>query len=203
MIKQSNISGVILAAGSSSRMKDLKPLLPFRGKPLLEGIIATALHSELDRIVVVLGHEADRIVRKIDFSGVGLVINENFGAGQSSSMQVGLKEVRADSRAVVFLLADQPLISVETINHLIRSYRHSPADIIAPGSAERKGNPVLFSRSLFPEIMKISGDRGGRALFSMFRETIRYLELSKDSLFFDLDTPEDYEKLIKDYGDED
>lgn len=189
------ITGIILAAGSSQRMGKAKQLLPFQGKPLLQSVIDNARCSDLKSVFLVLGYKWREISAALDFAGVDLVINGQYDEGQSASIKSGLKSVSQECQAAVFLLGDQPLVSTELINRLIDRYQSTGAPIIIPTCGGERGNPVLMDRSLFPELLRIEGDLGGRAVFSRYSESIDFFEVESTEVLTDIDTPEDYKEL--------
>ncbi len=190
-----SISGVILAAGTSRRMGRSKALLPWRGLPLLGWVIANARRSRLDDLVVVLGHQADMVRRQVDFQGATVVTNREYRRGQSSSLQAGLQAVPAGCTAVLFLLADQPLVDAAIIDPLLDAFHRQPASLILPVHQGRRGNPVLVARALFPQVHSLSGDTGLRPLFPALQGQLREVAVPGPAIHLDLDTLEEYRQL--------
>jgi molybdenum cofactor cytidylyltransferase len=188
----SRIAGVVLAAGSSTRLEGTKQLLPFKGKPIVKHVVEAALAGGLDPIIVVVGEGEVGIREALRDLPVSIVRNPEPDLGQGSSLQVGVGEIDPTIEAAVFLLADMPLISSELIESLISRYQLNLSPIIVPFSEGKRGNPVLFDRITFEPLARIEGDQGGRALFSQFE--IDMVEWD-DSIHFDIDTPEDLEEL--------
>ncbi|MDQ3411935.1 MAG: nucleotidyltransferase family protein, partial [Chloroflexota bacterium] len=118
-----SVSGIILAAGQSSRLGRSKQLLPLAGRPLLAHVIAHAAASDLDETILVLGHEATAIAAALGDLGQRTMINPEYAAGQSTSVRAGLSAVSPESDAVMFLLGDQPTVTSEIINALLTAYR--------------------------------------------------------------------------------
>ena len=190
------ISGIILAAGRSERMGQIKQLLPFRGRPLLAHSVETALGSSLNEVVVVLGHGAAQIKEAVAFGHARVLINEGHKAGQSSSMIAGLSCVSDRTTAALFLLGDQPLLSREVVNRIIQEYKQTNAWIIIPTYHGKRGNPVLVSHNLFARLMSIHGDLGAREVFKEFAEKIKEVEVDDACILRDIDTLEDYKNLL-------
>jgi molybdenum cofactor cytidylyltransferase len=191
------ISGVVLAAGESSRIGETKQLLAFRGSTILGRVIANARGSLLKEIIVVLGHDADKIQRQVDFAGVKVVLNDDYKQGQSSSLKMGLNNVSNRSRAAMFLLGDQPLVDECVINRMIRAYEESLSPIVIPVFAGRRGNPVVIGRELFGELADAAkGDAGARVLFNHHAGLINYVEMDSSFIHADVDTVEDYNNLV-------
>jgi len=194
-IPSKKIAGIILAAGSSSRMGKTKQLLPFGKTTLLGQVIQTAGESALHEIIVVLGHCADEIERTIDFSGTKIIRNTAYPKGQSTSLIKGLETVSPVCDAALFLLGDQPLVTAAIINRLIDAFETSSAPIVIPYCNGKRGNPVIIARPLFHRLTSLSADTGARALFDEFKESILNVSIPNDAILIDVDTIDDYEKL--------
>lgn len=190
------VAGVILAAGSSSRIGEVKQLLGFRQTTLLGQVVENANGCLLDEVILVLGHGADEIRKALRFEGVRVVINEAHAQGQSTSLRAGLSDVSEDTDAVMFILGDQPLVGSEVMNALIDGYCRTRAPIVLPTHRGRRGNPVVIDRTLFARVESITGDVGARVLFQEYAEEIVEIDVEDDSIHFDLDTWEDYQKLL-------
>ncbi len=199
MKAQPKVAGIVLAAGSSSRMGRPKQLLPFRGRTVLEWVVDNALASGLHRVIVVLGHEAEAVKPLMEQRKVTTIVNPSYGEGQSSSLKAGLRELSGDCEAALFLLGDQPLVTPETINHLITVFADSPSPIIIPTFNNQRGNPVLFSRVTFPRMEALRGDCGARPLFREYAGEIRSVAVHTPAILFDLDTEDDYHRLLKEF----
>ena len=124
------------------------------------------------------------------------MINPDWEQGQSASIRQGLNSINSNIEGAVFLLADMPLVSSALIQELIQTHRSSLSPIVAPQVGERWGNPVLFDRMTFEDLMRLEGDRGGRALFDSF--AIRPVAAGDEALF-DCDTQEDLAWLVSNY----
>lgn len=199
MKAQLKVAGIVLAAGRSSRMGQPKQLLSFRGRTILEWTVDNALASSLHRVIVVLGHDAASVQPFIEQRGVDLVINPSPEAGQSSSLKAGLHALTNEIDAALFLLGDQPLVAPETIDRIVATFAAFPSPIVMPTFNGKRGNPVLFSRQTFPRIETLSGDCGARALFQEYAGDIRSVDVHTPTILFDLDTPEDYRRLLEEF----
>jgi len=188
------VAAVVLAAGGSSRFGSPKQLLAWKGKTLLEHVVDTALESSVQQVVVVLGHEAPRIGALLGHRSAELVVNAHWAAGQSSSIRTGLQAVQETCEACLFILADQPNLTSALLDQLVARYRRTLAPIVAPVCRGRRGNPVLFSRALFRELLHVRGDQGGRQVMRHHEHEIETLEVADESLFLDIDTVDDYER---------
>ena len=189
------LTGVILAAGSSSRIGQVKQLLAFRETTVLGQVIENAVGSLLDEVILVLGHGADEIQKAVRVEGVRVVINEAYALGQSTSLRAGLSAVVTDTDAVMFILGDQPLVGPEVMNALIDGYCRTRAPIVLPTHRGRRGNPAVVDRTLFSRVESLTGDVGARVLFQEYADEIVEIDVDDDSIHFDLDAWEDYEEL--------
>ncbi len=197
MSRTPRVAGIILAAGKSSRMGRTKQLLPFRGQTILECVVDCALASSLQRVIVVLGHQADALEPLLKGRDVTVVINCLYDKGQSTSLKAGLRAVTEEDEAVLFLLGDQPLVTPETINRILTAYETSPASpIVLPVFEGKRGNPVLFSRETFSRLETLSEDQGARPLFEEYAGRILPVPVADPSIHFDIDTEGDYQRLL-------
>jgi len=190
------VSGIILAAGSASRMGKTKQLLPFKGRPILEHVISNARLSNLYEIIVVLGQSAKKIQHDIDLTSTKTIINNEYIKGQSTSLIKGLEKISPLCDAAMFLLADQPLITPVTINTIIKAFENSNLSITIPYYNDIRGNPVIIAKSLFQNLKSLSGDTGPRILFNNFKDSILKVPVQDKAILIDVDTQNDYKKLI-------
>ncbi|MGE5374759.1 MAG: nucleotidyltransferase family protein, partial [Bacteroidota bacterium] len=126
------------------------------------------------------------------------VYNPGWQEGQASSIRAGLGDpaVRRAAGAAIFLLADQPQVTPSILRALMEKHAEDLYPVVAPMVMDRRANPVLFDRSVFPEMAALQGDVGGRAIFRQYR--VEYLPWHDDRLLLDVDTPEMYQRLISD-----
>ena len=187
-------AGIILAAGSSSRYGQPKQLLEWKGKSFIRHVTETALRSALEPVVVVTGFRHAEIESQLQDLPVSIVYNADYEQGQSTSIKAGISALPANVGSAVFLLADQPQIPVEVIRALVEAHCSDLQAILAPLVLEEKrANPVLFDRVTFPSLLTLQGDVGGRGIFD--KHKVSYLPWHDDILIFDVDKPEDYERL--------
>ena len=206
-------AGIILAAGASTRFGQPKQLLDWRGEPFVRVVVQTALEAGLSPVLVVTGANADEVESKIKDLPVIIIRNENWQSGQSSSIRAGIHALphptfghppqiqkdlgRAGEGSAIFLLSDQPQITADVMRALIEHHTTELYPIIAPlVMMEQRANPVLFDRTTFPDLLKLEGNVGGRAIFSKY--PVEYLPWHDDRLLLDVDKPEDYQRLIED-----
>ena len=192
------VAGIILAAGSSSRFGSPKQLLPWRGTSVLNSVVDVAIQTGLSPVIIVLGANADLIEPEL-LDGCFVVRNDKWSLGQSSSIRVGLAELPEDTEGVLILLGDQPQINPLFCASIIQKGLDS-GKITIPYVNDRRANPVFFPKHTVDRLGEVTGDRGGRAIFSEFQ--VELLPWLDDCMAMDIDTPEDYEKLKACYTSE-
>ncbi len=205
------IATIILAAGSSSRMGmgRHKLLLPLGNQPVLAHALDAALASQARPIVVVLGHQAEQVSQSIatynQHPAIKLVENLDYQQGMSTSLRVGIRHIMYDDElahtitAALILLGDQPLMTAQIINALLATRQTTQKRIIVPLYAGKRGNPVLFDASLFPELVTVSGDEGGRRVIEQHRQDVATVELGGVMARYDVDTWETYEQVVAEW----
>jgi molybdenum cofactor cytidylyltransferase len=187
------ISGVILAAGTSSRLGRPKQLLELGGKPILQQTIDRAASSGLDEIVLVLGHEAARIRAAVRLPPFGrTVVNPEYHSGQASSLRAALGAVDPRADAAVVLLGDQPEADPHDIGVVLDAWRAAAAPVARAVYRGTPGHPVVIARVVFGEFDAAAGDDGGRSVLAGFE----VLEVKFDAPApTDIDTWEQYEEV--------
>ncbi len=188
------VAAMVLAAGESRRFGSPKQLLPWGETTLLEHVVNVALKSTVEKTIVVLGHRAEQFSGLLQGRPLQVVINEEWRGGLSTSVKAGLRALPANCDACLFLLADQPNVTSQLVDSVLRRYRRTLAPIVAPVHRGRRGNPVLFSRRLFPELLETEGDQGGRELILRHRDQMELVEVGEEDIFLDIDTIDDYRR---------
>jgi len=186
------INAIILAAGRSKRMGKPKPLLRFNDQTFLEHIISVLKHSEVDRITVVLGAEADKITQSADLSGTNIVINKDYQKGQLSSLTAEIKESPEDTEAILICLVDNPFITEEVVNKIVQTFKETNNPIIVPVFDKERGHPTLFSKSLFHELLNAPEDKGARHVLYSNEDKVLELEVSGRGILIGINTEDDY-----------
>jgi molybdenum cofactor cytidylyltransferase len=206
-------AAIILAAGSSSRMGGgrHKLLLPLGGRPVLAHVIDAATASQARPILIVLGHQADKVRTHIKpyttHQDITLIENANYLQGMSTSLRMGVQILLSDNYrtastsyqvdSALIMLGDQPLITSRVIDMLITAYRTTGRSIVAPLYKGKRGSPVLFDESLFPELIEVTGDEGGRTVLERHRQEVELVEMGDVLANYDVDTWEAYQQVVE------
>jgi len=187
-----HVTAVILAAGRSTRMGGPNKLLAdLGGKPLVRIVTEQALASKAKSVIVVTGHQADLVEKALDGLDVKFVRNPDFALGLASSVKAGVSAIPGEADGAVICLGDMPMISAQLIDHLIEAFAPDRGNLIAiPVSDGRRGNPVLWSRRFFNELMTLDGDIGARHLIAKHGEAVAEVPVEGFGAFLDVDTPQ-------------
>ncbi|WP_445489075.1 NTP transferase domain-containing protein [Rhodopseudomonas sp. RCAM05734] len=187
-----NVAAIVLAAGRSTRMGGPNKLLAdLGGKPLVRIVAEQAVASKASSVIVVTGHQADLVEQALAGLNVSFVRNPDFAAGLASSVKAGIKAVPADADGAVVCLGDMPLIDTLLIDRMIEAFAPDRGSLIAvPVSDGRRGNPVLWSRRFFGELMTLDGDVGARHLIMKHAEAVTEVPVEGHAAFLDIDTPQ-------------
>jgi molybdenum cofactor cytidylyltransferase len=195
------IVAIVLAAGESSRMGRPKALLPIAGTTFIETIVGALKQSRVGEIVVVLGHNAEEMKQHIEHLPVTVVINHDYKRGQLSSLQAAIRYLTASEHAVdgiLVHLVDHPYLNPVLVDCMIESFYAAQKLIVLPRYQMRRGHPVIFSASLFDELLKAPVDQGAKAVVNAHRSDTLELETDEVGIAIDIDTPEEYRQHVKD-----
>ena len=187
------IAGVVLAAGTSSRLGANKLLLRLDAEPLVRRAARQAVEAGLSPVIVVLGHEAERVASALGGLAVETVMNPAYRAGRHGSMQTGIEHVPGDCAAAVVLLGDMPLVTAAMIAGLAERFRRSAEPLVLSLYGEVQAPPTLYARSLFPAIAR-AGAGGGREIVLAHRSEAAEIRWPV-ALLADVDRPEDAARL--------
>lgn len=187
-------TGLVLAAGSSSRLGQPKQLLEYRAKPLLQTVVDNALAAAFDQVIVAIGGAAPEVRIAVDFGPATVAENVAFTTGCSSSIVAALAEVDPRSQRLVLLLGDQPGVTVATINAMIEDPTDQP--LMVCRYDDGRGHPFGFDRVVFDDLLELQGDKAVWKLLEAGRHAVHELP-RPGPIPLDVDTWEDYEKLVE------
>ena len=190
------IYGIILAAGEGKRMGKVKLTLPLGDKQLIEWVLQAVKLAPLDKYFLVVRPEDKEMIKTGEKWGAEIVLNAEYRSGMSSSIKKALHQISSEELEGFFvLLGDQPLISSSLLYKMIRVFTPGKKEMIVPFYKDRQGNPVFFDGYWKDELMKLSGDVGGRVLIKAHPERIKRFKISDESILLDIDREEDYQKM--------
>ncbi|MFL5806135.1 MAG: NTP transferase domain-containing protein [Roseiflexaceae bacterium] len=189
------IAAIILAAGSATRMGRPKQLLDWGGRPLVRVVAEQALAASLGQVLVVVGAARDAVTAALEGLPLRIVANPDYAIGQSTSLRAGVAALGPDVAAALVMLGDQPFVTPAILGRITAEWRSSGASIVAPVYAGQRGNPVLFARAVFPELLTIAGDQGARGVLAADPARIRLVAFDDGRPLADIDTPDDYERF--------
>ena len=191
------ISGILLAAGLSSRMGEPKQLLPFGESTIVETVVDSMLGAKFDEVIVVVGHRASEIREQLGTRPVSTVFNPNYREGMLTSAQTGIRGLQ-ESDAFALMLVDQPFITSALIDRVVDAYVQTDQGIALPSYNYKRGHPVVFHQRYAGEILALGTDSGGvRTLFKKYSDDIHYVTVDTDRVLRDIDYREDYERALQ------
>jgi molybdenum cofactor cytidylyltransferase len=187
-----NIAAIVLAAGRSTRMGGPNKLLAeIGGKPLVRIAAEQALASRASPVIVVSGHQHERVAAALADLPVRLVHNPDFASGLGGSLKAGIAAVPPAADGAVVCLGDMPQVDASLINQLIAAFGPEKGALaVVPVLDGRRGNPVLWSRRFFPDLMAVEGDVGARHLIGRYSEAVAEVPVTGKAAMVDVDTPE-------------
>jgi len=184
------LAAVILSGGASSRMGSPKALLPYQGRPFLEHLLEITIHPDISVRRVVLGADAEFIAKAIPLKANEMIINSQWEKGQLSSIQAAVRKLPAGTEGMLLLLIDHPLISSALVGELIAQFYKSKKPIVLPVYEGRRGHPVIFSASLYPELLRAPLETGARAVVWAHAEEVEEVPTSEEGCVLNLNDPE-------------
>lgn len=193
------IVAVVLSAGESSRMGRPKALLPIDGRTFIENIVAALKKSSVAKVIVVLGHNADEMIQRIEHLPVEILVNPDYKLGQLSSLQVAVRrlEREPDCDGMLVHLVDHPYVNTELVQTMIKRYEDTGKLIVVPRYNGKRGHPVIFSRKLFSELLAAPVDQGAKAVVNAHRDDTLEIDTEAEGVTVDIDTPELYRQHVK------
>lgn len=193
------IVAVVLSAGESSRMGRPKALLPIDGQTFIERIVGALKQGGIERIVVVLGFNAEEMRRQIAHLPVEILVNPDYKLGQLSSLQVALRHLESDKSCAGMMvhLVDHPYIDPKLVSLMLQRFDESKPAIVVPRHQGKRGHPVIFSRKLFGELLGAPMDQGAKAVVNAHRDDTLEIDTEDAGITLDIDTPELYRQHVK------
>ncbi len=192
------IWAMILAAGESKRMGKPKLLLPFGEKTIIETVIDSVVQSKVEKVLVILDSNREKIEEKIKSFPLEIAVNPNFQSGMLSSVQFGFQALPENTQAVLVVLGDQPAISSAIIDKIIDAYKRTGKGIVLPVYKNERGHPVLIDMKYRNEVENLSPDIGLRGTVYNHPEDILEVEVETSSILRDIDDLENYKRGLKD-----
>jgi molybdenum cofactor cytidylyltransferase len=186
------VAAILLAAGRSSRMGAFKPLLPFGNKTVIECCIDYLREGGVETIVVVLGHRADELLKRL--SGVQFAVNPNPDSEMGASIAIGVGELPENTQATLIALVDHPAVPPTVVTTILDEWNQG-ARIVIPTWQRKGGHPVLVDLSFKPELLNLPANGGLWAFFESHREAVRRLPVDSPFIARDMDTWDDYKAL--------
>jgi molybdenum cofactor cytidylyltransferase len=201
------IPAIVLAAGRSTRMGRPKALLPVDDRDtFLTRIVRTFVSAEVDDVVIVLGHDAEPIAASFAASGLParFALNRDYDRGQLSSLRAGLNVAdRPGVSAALITLVDVPLVSAATVLAVLERYRQTHAPVVRPVNGARHGHPFIIDRSLFESLRDGDDRSGAKPIVRAHASVTGDVPVDDEGAFIDIDTIEDYQRVIRYRGDDD
>jgi len=191
------VAGVILAAGGSSRFGSLKQTLPWCDQNFVNTILKTARLAGLDSLLIVLGNRAEEVRDTITDEDVEILTNPDWEEGQSTSLKLAVKHLEADLAGAIFLMCDQPHLTVHFLASIAEQGRKR-SKVVVPYINDCRTSPVFFPASCFDNFNKLTGDEGGRQIMSECPVVL--FPWLDEMMAMDIDTLEDYRRVSEYFG---
>jgi molybdenum cofactor cytidylyltransferase len=191
------ISGILLAAGLSSRMGEPKQLLPFGESTIVETVVDSMLGAKFNEVIVVVGHCGAQVRAQLGTRPVRIVFNSDYREGMLTSAQTGIRTLQGNE-AFALMLVDQPFITSDLIDQVVSAYTQTNKGIALPSYNYKRGHPVIFHQRYAREILALDAESGGvRTLFKKYDDDIHYVTVDTDRVLRDIDYREDYERALR------
>jgi molybdenum cofactor cytidylyltransferase len=197
-MKSGRFAAIILAGGLSTRMKQFKPLLPLGKSTILDHVISTFSNNNID-VLLVAGYRRDTIESAIINKDIPIIYNPDYEKGMFTSVQAGVRKLKPEHRSFFILPADIPLVAEETIKILMDTGIKNPGKIIYPVFDGKRGHPPLIPAAIAKEILTEEKDSNLKAVLKAHENISLEVHVEDKLILFDVDTPEDYQELLKRY----
>lgn len=184
---------IVLASGVSKRFgSENKLMMPIDGKSIIEATIENLEQSDIDRIITVTGHQGGRVRRALKNHDTIFIDNPDYAKGFGTSIHAGISSLGVDVAAVLIVLGDMPFVGPKTINLILRAHENSKGKLIfIPTYRGKRGNPVLWDKTLFPELLKLASDQGGKKIFHENPEIVKEINVGSGGILVDIDLPKE------------
>ncbi len=191
-----NYAIIILAAGQSKRLGQPKQLVAYKDKTLLNRAIDTAIETQIENIIIVLGAHFEEIKKSVTSKNILILKNENYAQGMASSIHLGLMHIMSyapNIENVLFMVCDQPFVDAQLLSHLVEVQNNSGMSIVASQYGDVLGTPALFHKSFFEELLQLKGDAGAGKLIKKHLTEVAIVQFDKGII--DIDSEEDLKFL--------
>ena len=186
------VAGVVLAAGESRRMGQLKALLPFGSRTVIEQVLQPLLNADLSEVAVVLGHRADDIAAVLEPLPVRLLYNADYQLGMTSSVQVALRSLDPVPDAYLLALVDQPQIDLPVVQQLLEAHVRTRKGLVIPVWRGKRGHPLLLAAAYRPAVLALTPDQGLNVVTRGHPQDTLELPVGSDDVLRDMDYQEEY-----------
>ena len=190
------LAAVILSGGASRRMGSPKALVPYRGSTFLEHLVNVTVQPRIGARRIVLGAHAELIAKAIHLPAGEIVINEEWEKGQLSSLQAALRSLPAATDGILLCLVDHPLISATLVRNLIDRFYSAKKPIVVPCYEGRHGHPVIFSSSLYEELLHAPLESGARIVVRAHADEIEELSTEEEGCVLNINDPDALQKAL-------
>lgn len=189
-----DVAAILLAAGSSARMGQQKPLLPLGDKPVIRHCLDALMPAGIRDIVVVVSAQGNGVAAALKGLPVTIAVNDLAGSDMAESVRTGLRSVEGSPSGILVCLSDHPLVSPDTVRTIIRQHGETPDSVIIPCYQEKRGHPTLFPFKIINEIFS------GVTLRDIVRSHdrgVRLIDVDNEGVVLDMDTEADYRMIQK------
>lgn len=194
-MNMSEVGAVVLAAGLSTRMGQPKMVLPWGKVTIIEKVVITLREAGIETIVVITGGAHQEVLKALNGLNVTIIFNPQYYNGEMlNSLQVGLQSLPPNVRGALIVLGDQPFMQKETIEKVVQAFLKTDSPLVIPSFQMRRGHPWLIARQLWEEVLEIAPPNTLRSFLQAHQEKILYVVVDTPTIFWDIDTPEDYER---------
>ena len=188
------INLILLAAGNSKRFNGNKLLAIYKNKPIYMYIVEKVVNLKINKIICVTQYE--EIKEALLNTNINVVMNNNSNLGISSSIKIGINfDKNADG--YMFMVCDQPFISIQTLNSVIDNFIKGDKGIVCAGYGKNKGNPVIFSKRYINELLSLEGDNGGKVIIKGNLNDLKIVNINNRIELVDIDTQEEFVKIAQ------